>query len=477
MSDLIYRTLADHADALSKKEYSSEELTRVYLSRIEEQDGAIGAFLSLNSEGAILAAKEIDALRRQGAALSPLAGIPVALKDNLCTKDLPTTCGSRILEGYRPPYDATAVTLLKQAGAVVLGKTNMDEFGMGSTTEHSAFQITKNPLNPALVPGGSSGGSAAAVASHEAPFALGTDTGGSVRQPAAFCGLCGMRPTYGAVSRYGLVAYASSFDQIGTLTHTVTDNALALEAILGRDARDATSRTHPSPHMMPSLKDGVRGLRIGLCREVLDAPMSAEMRDALLSAADTLHALGATLVETSLPSLSLATAVYSVMSGAEASSNLARFDGVRYGRRAQSCHSAEEVFTASRSEGFGTEVKRRILLGTYVLSEGSYDAYYKKAREVRARLQRECDDALSVADLLLLPTAPTPPYPLLAKKDDVALRLSEDLFCLPAPLCGLPALAIPTGKTKEGLPLSVQLMGAPFSEALLYRAGYALENA
>ena len=474
MSYPINRSLAEHIRALSQKEYSSLELTEAYLSRIEQADGALGAFLSLDPEGARKSAKEADERRSRGDTLSPLAGIPVALKDNLCATGLPTTCGSRILEGYRPPFDATAVAGLRQAGAVILGKTNMDEFGMGSTTEHSAFHITKNPLGPSLVPGGSSGGSAAAVAALEVPLALGTDTGGSVRQPAAFCGICGMRPTYGAVSRYGLVAYASSLDQIGPLTRTVEDNAIALEAILGKDERDATSHAHPTPYLRERISEGVRGLRVGLIREVSMAPMTDEVRAALTEAADTLCRLGATVAEVSVPSLSLATAIYGITSSAEASSNLARFDGVRYGRRAEG-QSAEEVFVASRSRGFGKEVKRRILLGTYVLGNETRGDYYEWARKGRALLRRELSEVLSRVDLLLLPTAPTPPYALNEKTEDPVLRFSEDLFCLLAALCGLPSLALPFGQTEKGLPLSVQLMGKPFDEATLYRAGFALE--
>ena len=474
MSYPINRSLAEHIRALSQKEYSSLELTEAYLSRIEQADGALGAFLSLDPEGARKSAKEADERRSRGDTLSPLAGIPVALKDNLCATGLPTTCGSRILEGYRPPFDATAVAGLRQAGAVILGKTNMDEFGMGSTTEHSAFHITKNPLGPSLVPGGSSGGSAAAVAALEVPLALGTDTGGSVRQPAAFCGICGMRPTYGAVSRYGLVAYASSLDQIGPLTRTVEDNAIALEAILGKDERDATSHAHPTPYLRERISEGVRGLRVGLIREVSMAPMTDEVRAALTEAADTLCRLGATVAEVSVPSLSLATAIYGITSSAEASSNLARFDGVRYGRRAEG-QSAEEVFVASRSRGFGKEVKRRILLGTYVLGNETRGDYYEWARKGRALLRRELSEVLSRVDLLLLPTAPTPPYALNEKTEDPVLRVSEDLFCLLAALCGLPSLALPFGQTEKGLPLSVQLMGKPFDEATLYRAGFALE--
>ncbi len=477
MSDLIFRTLSEHSEALRKKEYSARELTHAYLSRIEESDAELGAFLTVLADSALQEADAVDKRRQSGEALFPLAGIPMALKDNICTKNIPTTCGSRMLEGYRPPYDATVTERLRQAGTVLLGKTNMDEFGMGSTTEHSAFKITKNPLDPSLVPGGSSGGSAAAVAAYQVPLALGSDTGGSILQPAAFCGLCGLRPTYGAVSRYGLVAYASSFDQIGPLTHTVRDCAMATEAILGRDPRDATSKDHPTPYFTKDLDGGVRGMRIGLLSAPYVDSAFADVRRALGEAARTLSSLGAAVEEMSLPSFRFATAAYGVMASAEASSNLARFDGVRYGKRGTDCEDTEALFCRSRSEGLGAEVKRRILLGTYVLSEGYYDAYYKKARAARSLLCKEALDALCRYDLLLLPTAPTPPYSLGTKKDDPVLRLSEDLFCLLAPLCGLPALALPFEKTEKGLPLSVQLVGRPFDEATLLRAGYALESA
>ena len=477
MSDLIFRTLSEHSEALRKKEYSARELTHAYLSRIEESNAELGAFLTVLADSALQEADAVDKRRQSGEALSPLAGIPMALKDNICTKNIPTTCGSRMLEGYRPPYDATVTERLRQAGTVLLGKTNMDEFGMGSTTEHSAFKITKNPLDPSLVPGGSSGGSAAAVAAYQVPLALGSDTGGSIRQPAAFCGLCGLRPTYGAVSRYGLVVYASSFDQIGPLTHTVRDCAMATEAILGRDPRDATSKDHPTPYFTKDLDGGVQGMRIGLLSTPYVDSAFADVRRALGEAARTLSSLGAAVEEMSLPSFRFATAAYGVMASAEASSNLARFDGVRYGKRGTDCEDTEALFCRSRSEGLGAEVKRRILLGTYVLSEGYYDAYYKKARAARSLLCKEALGALCRYDLLLLPTAPTPPYSLGTKKDDPVLRLSEDLFCLLAPLCGLPALALPFEKTEKGLPLSVQLVGRPFDEATLLRAGYALESA
>ncbi len=477
MSDLIFRTLSEHSEALRKKEYSARELTLAYLSRIDSTDSDVGAFLTVLHDSALEEANAIDERRQRGEALPPFAGIPVALKDNICTKGIPTTCASRILEGYRPPYDATVTKQLSRAGFVLLGKTNMDEFGMGSTTEHSAYKITKNPLDLSLVPGGSSGGSAAAVAACQVPLALGSDTGGSVRQPAAFCGVCGLRPTYGAVSRYGLIAYASSFDQIGPLTHTVKDCAMATEILLGKDERDATSKTHPSPHLLPGLEGGVRGMRIGLLSAPFVESAFEDVRLALREAAITLSALGATVEEITLPSFKFATATYGVMASAEASSNLARFDGIRYGRRAEDCEDPDTVFCRSRSEGFGNEVKRRILLGTYVLSEGYYDAYYQKARAARSLLCKETLDTLCHYDLLLLPTTPTPPYSFGTKKDDPVLRLSEDLFCLIAPLCGLPALALPFGKTEKGLPLSVQLVGRPFDEAAVLQAGFALENA
>ncbi len=476
MSDLICRTLAEHAEGLAKKEYSARELTLAYLRRIEEEDRAIGAYLCVLSEEALAAAREVDRARAEGRELSLLAGIPMAMKDNLCTRGIPTTCASRILNDYRPPYDATVWERLRSAGAILLGKTNMDEFGMGSTTEHSARQITKNPLDPTLTPGGSSGGSAAAVAAKEAAWALGTDTGGSVRQPAAFCGLVGMRPTYGTVSRYGLVAYASSFDTVGPITRTVADNAMALEAMIGEDPRDATSRTHPDPRFSRGIGEGVCGLRIGLVKEALASVEDEAVRNTLVSAAERYRAMGAQIVEISVPALTYSAAAYCVMACAEASSNLARYDGVRYGRRAERYESVEDLFHASRSEGFGAEVKRRLLLGTYVLSGGCAEGYYRRARAVRERLRDELREAFSSCDLLLMPVAPTPPFRLGEKTEQTALRFSEDLYCAPASLCGLPALSLPAGRTEGGLPIGIQLMGAPFSEGVLYRAGVCLEK-
>ncbi len=466
---LLGRTLSEHRDALAKGDYSSEELVTAYLAHIKENDPDLRAYLTVLYEEAPAAARAVDRKRRAGEHLSPLAGIPFAAKDNICTRGIPTTCGSRLLEHYRPPYDATVIEQLTRGGAILLGKTNMDEFAMGSTTEHSAFGPTANPICPGLVPGGSSGGSAAAVASGEAPWALGSDTGGSVRQPAAFCGLVGICPTYGAVSRYGLVAYASSFDRIGALTGTVADSAAVLSALVAHDPRDGTSRPHPDPNFDVACDKPLGTLTVGIVREAFGAEIDDEVRTVIDRAVASYKLPGLTFKQVSLPALSYAVAAYCVMSSAEASSNLGRFDGIRYGRRAEGAADTEELIRAGRSEGFGTEVKRRILLGTYVLSGGYYEQYYRRAKEARAMLSAEVKEALASCDLLLLPATPTPPYPMGEKTDQAALRFAEDLCSLPASLCGLPALTLPCGKTQDGRPVSLQLVARPFGENTLYR--------
>ncbi|MBQ6020702.1 MAG: Asp-tRNA(Asn)/Glu-tRNA(Gln) amidotransferase subunit GatA [Clostridia bacterium] len=475
MRELTSRTVAAHGDALSRREYSAEELTLAYLDAIAEKDGAVGAYLSVFSERALASARRVDRRRAAGEVLPPLAGIPCAIKDNLCLKNEKTTCGSKMLENYVPPYTAFAAERLEQNGAVVLGKTNMDEFGMGSSTENSAFRFTRNPVDPSRVPGGSSGGSAAAVAAGEAAFALGSDTGGSIRQPAAFCGLVGMKPTYGAVSRRGLVAFASSLDQIGPLTRTVRDNALVLNAIAGNDAGDATSRETGARDFTAGLADGVTGMKIGIVGELFDAA-EPDVRSALEEAAHGYERLGATLAEVSLPSVRAATAAYYIISSAEASSNLARFDGVRYGRRAEKYNDITELYIRSRSEGFGAEVKRRIMLGTFVLSAERYDAYYQKALDVRARLRAEFEGLLGGCRCLLAPTAPSGAFLLGAKIDEPVEMYACDVCTVPASVAGLPALSVPCGTTREGLPVGMQLIGRAFDEALLYRVGAAYER-
>ncbi len=465
------QTMTAWVNALLRCEISAEEAVRTHLARIDAADGQVGAFLTVFAEDALRRAREIDA----SAERPPLAGLPVALKDNICTAGQRTTCASRMLADFVPPYSAHVWEKLSAAGGILLGKTNMDEFGMGASTEHSAFRTTRDPHDLRRSPGGSSGGSAAAVAAGEVFLALGSDTGGSVRQPSAHCGVVGMKPTYGRVSRYGLVAFASSLEQIGPITRNVADNALALELIAGRDVRDATTVNHPAD-MRSGLGRGVQGLRVGLPREMFAGQMSKEVRAAVLHAADVLAAQGASITEVSLPSFRYALPAYYILSAAEASSNLARFDGVRYGRRAEDHTDLESLYVRSRSEGFGDEVKRRIMLGTYVLSEGYYDAYYAKASRVRTLVVQEFDRAFTQADVLLAPVTPST-APLLGENADPVAMYQGDLYTVPANIAGIPALSMPCASDAGGLPIGVQLMGARFAEPLLYQAGEALEAA
>lgn len=465
------QTMTAWVNALQRREISAEEAVRTHLARIDAADGQVGAFLNVFAEDALRRAREIDA----SAERPPLAGLPVALKDNICTAGQRTTCASRMLADFVPPYSAHVWEKLSAAGGILLGKTNMDEFGMGASTEHSAFRTTRNPHDLRRSPGGSSGGSAAAVAAGEVFLALGSDTGGSVRQPSAHCGVVGMKPTYGRVSRYGLVAFASSLEQIGPITRNVADNALALELIAGRDVRDATTVNHPAD-MRSGLGRGVQGLRVGLPREMFAGQMSKEVRAAVLHAADVLAAQGASITEVSLPSFAHALPAYYILSAAEASSNLARFDGVRYGRRAAERTDLESLYVRSRSEGFGDEVKRRIMLGTYVLSEGYYDAYYAKASRVRTLVVQEFDCAFAQTDVLLAPVTPST-APLLGENADPVAMYQGDLYTVPANIAGIPALSMPCASDAGGLPIGVQLMGARFAEPLLYQAGEALEAA
>lgn len=477
MNEILSLSLTDLFGALARREVSSREVTEAYLTRIEEAEARVGAYLTVDGEAALRAADAADAARAAGGPVSPLCGVPAALKDNLCTEGVKTTCASKILENFVPPYSATVWERLRAAGTPLLGKTNLDEFAMGSTTENSAFHPTRNPRDLTRVPGGSSGGSAAAVAAREAPFSLGSDTGGSIRQPAAFCGVVGMKPTYGLVSRYGLVAFASSLDQIGPLTRTVADNALVLEAIAGHDPRDSTSIRGGVPSMTRELTAGVRGLRVGLPKEMFAEGLSDGVRRAVLAAATALEGLGATVDEVALPSLRSALPAYYVLSSAEASSNLARFDGVRYGRRAAEYADLEELYVKSRSEGFGPEVKRRILLGTYALSAGYFDAYYKKAQQARTLVIRDFAAAFEKFDCLLGPVAPTTAYPLGEKAASPLEMYLGDIHTVPVNIAGIPALSLPCGVDGAGLPVGAQLMGPALAEPTLYRAGHALETA
>ena len=476
MSELTERTIFEHAEALRKKEYSSVQLTQAYLEQIDKKDKIIGAYITVTADRAIESAKAFDEGRCSDSEISPLAGIPCGIKDNMCTKGIKTTCASKMLGGYIPPYSAHVVEKLEKSGAVILGKLNMDEFAMGSTTENSAFKVCRNPLDTDRVPGGSSGGSAAAVAAREAVYTLGSDTGGSIRQPASFCGVVGMKPTYGSVSRYGLVAFASSLDQIGPITSTVLDNALVLNAIVGYDKRDATSIKRVYNDFTADIKNGVKGMKIGVPEEFFGEGMSDDVRKAVLAAADTYRALGAELVSVSMPSIDYALSAYYVISSAEASSNLARFDGVRYGYRCDDYSNIDELYRKSRSEGFGSEVKKRIMLGTFALSSGYYDAYYKKALQVRSLVRKDFDEAFGKCDFIISPVAPTVAYKIGEKTVDSLQMYMGDAYSVPVNIAGIPALTLPCGIGEGGMPVSMQLVGPAFSEGLLYRAGFAFES-
>ena len=476
MSELTERTIFEHAEALRKKEYSSVQLTQAYLEQIDKKDKTIGAYITVTADRAIESAKAFDEGRCSDSEISPLAGIPCGIKDNMCTKGIKTTCASKMLGGYIPPYSAHVVEKLEKSGAVILGKLNMDEFAMGSTTENSAFKVCRNPLDTNRVPGGSSGGSAAAVAAREAVYTLGSDTGGSIRQPASFCGVVGMKPTYGSVSRYGLVAFASSLDQIGPITSTVLDNALVLNAIVGHDKRDATSVKRVYNDFTADIKNGVKGMKIGVPEEFFGEGISDDVRKAVLAATDTYRALGAELVSVSMPSIDYALSAYYVISSAEASSNLARFDGVRYGYRCDDYSNIDELYRKSRSEGFGSEVKKRIMLGTFALSSGYYDAYYKKALQVRSLVRKDFDEAFGKCDFIISPVAPTVAYKIGEKTGDSLQMYMGDAYSVPVNIAGIPALTLPCGIGEGGMPVGMQLIGPAFSEGLLYRAGFAFES-
>jgi len=460
---------------LSSGTITSVELVREVLSAITAQEPSIQAFLETYAESALADAAQVDLDRESGKLLSPLAGIPIAIKDNLCCAGRKTTCASNILQNYVAPYDATVIERLKQAGMILIGRTNMDEFAMGSSTENSAIQITKNPCDPTRVPGGSSGGSAAAVAANETILALGSDTGGSIRQPAAFCGVVGMKPTYGRVSRYGLVAFASSLDQIGPLTRDVRDTALLLNTICGKDEKDSTSVDVPVPDFTSALGKPVNGLKIGVPDELMGAGISEGVKSNILKALAKLESLGAHVETVSLPSLEHAIAAYYIIAPAEASANLARYDGVKYGFRSTAASDLREMYFQTRSEGFGMEVKRRILIGTYVLSAGYYDAYYLKAQKVRTLILRDFQNAFTKYDVLISPTTPTTAFKIGEKANDPLQMYLSDIATIPVNLAGLPAISIPCG-TSDGLPVGLQMIGKPFDEETLLTAAYAYEQ-
>ena len=444
------------------------------IAAIEARDGDIHAFLHLDAEAIRAQARAVDAKVDAGLDPGRLAGVPVAIKDNLCQRGVPTTCASKILEGWKPPYDATVITRLAEAGAVLVGKTNLDEFAMGSSTENSAFGSTKNPVDLSRVPGGSSGGSAAAVAADYVPLSLGSDTGGSIRQPAAFCGVVGLKPTYGAVSRYGLIAFASSLDQVGPFARSVNDAGVLFEVIAGHDPMDSTSLEAPAPDVMSGINEGVAGLRIGIIPEMIEGS-SDEVRARVTTAHDALRAAGATLIELPAPELTLGLAAYYLIAPAEASSNLARYDGVRYGNRVDA-GDVSAMMTATRTAGFGDEVKRRIMLGTYALSAGYYDAYYGQAQKVRTLIIETFNRLYGQCDLIVGATTPTTAFEFGSKTADPMSMYYSDIFTIPSNLAGHPAMSVPFGSGDAGLPIGVQLLGPALSEPTLFRAAKFLES-
>jgi aspartyl-tRNA(Asn)/glutamyl-tRNA(Gln) amidotransferase subunit A len=485
---------------LETGEVTSEQLVHASLDAIERHDAQVGAFLSIDREGALEAAARIDRRRRLGERLGPLAGLPVAVKDVLCTRNHRTTCASRMLMEFRPPYDATVVARLEAAGAVLVGKTNMDEFAMGGSTENSFFQVTRNPWDLARTPGGSSGGAAACVAARMVPLSIGSDTGGSIRQPAGLCGVVGLKPTYGRVSRYGLVAFASSLDQVGPLARSVEDAALLLEAIAGHDPYDSTSSTLPVPPYRLSVRQPLSGLRIGLAREHFGEGLDAEVEAAIRDAVKVYQSLGASIHDVSLPHSRYAVATYYVIAPSEASSNLARYDGIRFGHRADLDQVKQDVaeerrraagdsdaldavdtalvraYRRTRSEGFGAEVKRRIMLGTYALSAGYYEAYYLKAARVRRLIRSDYDDAFQQVDLIAGPVTAAPAFPLGSLADNPLAMYLVDLYTVGTNLAGITALSLPCGLTRSGLPIGLQLQAAPFEEERLLRAGQMFQE-
>jgi aspartyl-tRNA(Asn)/glutamyl-tRNA(Gln) amidotransferase subunit A len=468
-------TATEIAARVKARDLSAEEVTRAHLDRIEALDGKVNAFLAVFADRALSRARDVDADVTAGRPLGALAGVPVAVKDVLDMEGLPTTCGSRILEGYRPPFTATAVQRLEAAGAIVLGKTNMDEFAMGSSTENSGYKKTSNPWDLTRVPGGSSGGSAAAVAARMAPIALGTDTGGSIRQPASLCGIVGLKPTYGRVSRYGLVAFASSLDQVGPFARTVRDAALVSSVLFGKDTHDATSADEPVPDLARALEGDVAGLRVGVPWSFLEKGCQPEVLNAFRTALGVLEKAGARIADVSLPHLGHAIATYYIVATAEASSNLARFDGVRYGLRRPG-HDLKSLYGETRDAGFGPEVKRRIILGTFVLSSGYYDAYYVRAQKVRTLIRRDFESVFQSCDVVATPTSASPAFRFGEKTKDPLQMYLEDIFTVPANLAGIPGISVPCGFA-SGLPVGLQLLGRPFDESTLLRTGQAFEKA
>jgi aspartyl-tRNA(Asn)/glutamyl-tRNA(Gln) amidotransferase subunit A len=469
-------TMTQAARALQNKDISAMELTQALLDRIGEKEPQIKALNTVCTETAIAQATASDKRRAGGNARGVFDGIPVIIKDNICTKGIKTTCSSKMLENFVPPYDAHVIEQFKSGGMVIIAKSNLDEFAMGSSTENSAFGASANPWDVSRVPGGSSGGSAAAVSAGMAPFALGSDTGGSIRQPASYCGVVGLKPTYGAVSRYGLVAFASSLDQIGPFTRTIEDAAMALNALTGHDRRDSTSIDTEYPDYTKAIGQDIRGMKIGLPKEYFAAGLDSEVRDAVHDAVAKLESLGAIVEETTLPTFDYALSAYYIISSAEATSNLSRYDGVKYGYRAQEFDDIVDMYVKTRNEGFGDEVKRRMMLGNYVLSSGYYDAYYLKALRVRTLIKRDFDGLFDQYDCILSPTAPSTAFVTGAKSDPMQMYLN-DIYTVPVNIAGLTAVSLPCSLGSDGLPIGIQLIAKPMGEPEMLRAAYALEQA
>jgi aspartyl-tRNA(Asn)/glutamyl-tRNA(Gln) amidotransferase subunit A len=472
----VERTATELIEAQRSGE-SAEQIAQSFLKAINERDPKVRAFLHVDAAGALEQARAIDAKRKRGERLGALAGVPIAVKDVLCVKSQTTTCASKILENFKPPYDAHVISRLREADAVLIGKTNMDEFAMGSSTENSAVQATRNPWDLERIPGGSSGGSAAAVAACEAPLALGTDTGGSIRQPASLCGIVGFKPTYGRVSRYGLIAFASSLDQVGPLTHDLTDCAFLLEVIAGHDPRDSTSVDSPVPEYTRSLNEPVAPLTIGIAKEYFGEGLDAEVEASIREALAVYQSQGAKVKEISLPNSRYAVATYYLVATAEASSNLARYDGIHFSRRTSDKVDLITTYSRSRGEGFGAEVKRRIMLGTFALSSGYKDAYYLKAMKVRRLIKDDFDKAFAGCDVIMGPTSPTPAFKIGEKSNNPLAMYLSDIYTISGNLAGLPGVSIPCGFTKSGLPVGLHILAAPFEEEKLLRVARMYEMA
>ena len=474
--ELYELTVHELRDKLANKEITSEDITKSYIKRIEEKEPDVKAFVNTTLEEAMKNAQEVDKKREEGKVKSELAGIPIGIKDNICTKGVKTTCSSRMLENFVSPYDATVMEKIHEQDLVMLGKLNMDEFAMGASTEYSYFKKTSNPWDLKKVPGGSSGGSAAAVAADMVPWALGSDTGGSVRQPSAFCGTVGLKPTYGLVSRYGLVAFASSLDQIGPITKDVEDNAILLNIIAGHDKKDSTSANVEKKDYTKALVNDVKGLKIGIPKEYFGEGINPEVKDAVMAVAKKYEEMGATVEECSISVTDYALATYYILACAEASSNLGRFDGIRYGYRTENFTNLRDIYRNSRSEGFGSEVKRRIILGTYVLSSGYYDAYYKKALKVRTVVKQAFKELFEKYDVLLTPTSPTVAFDIGTRSNNPLEMYLADICTVSINIGGVPAISVPCGLDSQGMPIGFQLIGNHFDEETLYRAAYSYEQ-